>query len=283
MATKIDKEALKWEKKFKYYKNLESKRSLNDYEKNQLRHARNQLAEIPKALKKQELKIGKERLKLAKDIEYDTNLLSKFNPDSFTGKTDMNSRQLAGQYKSIQKRLGINQSKWNQIDFNEGNAKFDNQSNDMRFSSPEGRYVFKDDKTQLEFDSNLAKMKIPSLPNFNVGVDHEAEGTTEKSDGSVIDNTYQPSADNNTTISGIQQNAAKAELAIDKPKKYNQKLLDAGFKTEELDKLRIQHDSWKAARASGTLGDWEAKNFPDRTPRYKNRNKKNKNKNKKKP
>jgi len=218
MATKIDKEALKWEKQFKYYKNLESKRRLNDYEKNQLRHARNQLAEIPKALKKQELKIGKERVNLAKDIEYDTNLLSKFNPDSFTGKTDMNSRQLAGQYKSIQKRLGINQSKWDEIDFNEGNAKFDNQSTDMRFSSPEGRHVFKDDKTQLEFDSNLAKMKIASLPNFNVGVEHAAEGTTENPDGSVVDNT-QPTVNNNAIIPGIQQDTAKSELAIDKPKK----------------------------------------------------------------
>ena len=165
----------------------------------------------------------------------------------------MNSRQIAGQYKSIQKRLGINQSKWDQIDFNEGNAKFDNQSTDMRFSSPEGRHVFKDDKTQLEFDSNLAKMKIASLPNFNVGVEHEAEGTTEKPDGSVIDNT-QPTVNNNATIPGIQQSTAKSELAIAPLKegsagwRIQQDLISKGFKQGELDDLRINHQKWKEQR-----------------------------------
>ena len=93
--------------------------------------------------------------------------------------------------------------------------------------------------------------------------------------------TDMPDLTQTTPTNDLGQNKnVKSELAIDKPKKYNQKLLDAGFKTTELDDLKIQHDSWKAARASGTLGDWEAKHFPDRTPRYKNKKKKNKNKKK---
>ena len=40
--------------------------------------------------------------------------------------------------------------------------------------------------------------------------------------------------------------------------------------------LKERHAAWKKARKEGTLGDWEKKYHPDRTPEYKNKKKKKK-------
>jgi len=56
--------------------------------------------------------------------------------------------------------------------------------------------------------------------------------------------------------------------------KIQQKLKDAGHTQEGLDNLASRHQAWKKARKEGTLGDWERKYHPDRTPEYKNKKKK---------
>tara|TARA_Y100000401_G_scaffold112398_1_gene111775 strand:+ start:153 stop:884 length:732 start_codon:yes stop_codon:yes gene_type:complete len=55
--------------------------------------------------------------------------------------------------------------------------------------------------------------------------------------------------------------------------RIQQKLKDAGHTQEGLDATVARHRAWKAARKSGTLGDWEKKYHPDRTPKYKNKKK----------
>ena len=46
-----------------------------------------------------------------------------------------------------------------------------------------------------------------------------------------------------------------------------------GFSGEERYALHQRHQAWKAARKSGTLGDWEKKYHPDRPSKYTNKKK----------
>ena len=52
------------------------------------------------------------------------------------------------------------------------------------------------------------------------------------------------------------------------------KLIKGGHTQEGLNKKAARHAAWKKARKEGTLGDWEKKYHPDRTPQYKNKKKK---------
>ena len=45
------------------------------------------------------------------------------------------------------------------------------------------------------------------------------------------------------------------------------------FTDDERWAMHTKHKSWKAHRKAGTLGDWEKKYHPDRTPKYKNKKK----------
>ena len=55
--------------------------------------------------------------------------------------------------------------------------------------------------------------------------------------------------------------------------RMQQTLKDSGFTQAGLDKLTDKHAAWKKAKKQGTLGDWEKKYHPDRTPQYTNKNK----------
>jgi hypothetical protein len=132
----------------------------------------------------------------------------------------------------------------------------------------DGKFIQSSGKSNKDYSTGTGVQKEDT-------VTHDAEATVENiktGESKDLSNTTKPNVE-------VKEKNVKSELAIDKPKKYNKDLLKAGFTTDQLDDLRDRHDSWKAARASGTLGDWEATNFPDRTPRYKNKKKK-KNRNK---
>ena len=99
--------------------------------------------------------------------------------------------------------------------------------------------------------------------NSNIVNDSAKAQKVNVKSGEVIDNS-----DNKKTTVETANDSLKIQKG---EKKYNQRLLDAGFTTDQLDKLQTQHSDWKAARKAGTLADWESKYHPDRTPKYKNR------------
>ena len=70
---------------------------------------------------------------------------------------------------------------------------------------------------------------------------------------------------------GISKKDAAKKRWIEKTKKSPAGR--AGFKGEERHALHQRHQAWKAARKSGTLGDWEKKYHPDRPSKYTNKKK----------
>ena len=136
-------------------------------------------------------------------------------------------------------------------------AKYSNTG----YKPPSQRTGGIEDYTQVS-DPTADSLKI--MQGLNVGNDAYSQ----------TDSLLNP---NKTNAAKQDVNATQEALGINKNYKYSQNLLDAGFKKKELEGLQDRHSEWKAARASGTLGDWETRYYPDRTPQYKNK-KKNRNK-----
>jgi len=128
-------------------------------------------------------------------------------------------------------------------------------------SQPLGEFVETGDRS---LTPALKPIGVANSNQSNVVVNDSAKGQEiNLKTGESKDNT-----DNNKTKVEKTSDSIKINKG---EKKYNQRLLDAGFTTDQLDKLQTQHSDWKAAKKAGTLADWEAKYHPDRTPKYKNR------------
>ena len=74
-------------------------------------------------------------------------------------------------------------------------------------------------------------------------------------------------------------NAAYKPKAGTAASRIQKKLIKGGHDQEDLNFKARRHADWKKARKAGTLGDWEKKYHPDRTPEYSNKNKKSSSKN----
>ncbi len=212
--------------------------------------------------------------------------------------------ELEGKISKVQNSLGITKEPVNKEDaaFKEKypNLKLTDQYE--RIQNPDGSWKDPRERTANELgDLNYDRSTLGEVAKYsNTGYKPPSQRT-----GGIEDYTQvsDPTADSLKIMQGLnvgndaysqtdsllnpnKTNAAKQDvnatqeaLGINKNYKYSQNLLDAGFKKKELEGLQDRHSEWKAARASGTLGDWETKYYPDRTPQYKNKNKK-KNRNK---
>ena len=135
------------------------------------------------------------------------------------------------------------------------------------------------------FNRDKAKIKTNSKSNNKTKVtDHKDTGHTKLVKGSdgkvrrvkVSDKT----TDKTIKGSDTRQIKSKDPNAKYTPKKgsaaasIRKKLIKGGHTQKGLNEKAARHAAWKKARKEGTLGDWEKKYHPDRTPEYRNKKKK---------
>ena len=76
------------------------------------------------------------------------------------------------------------------------------------------------------------------------------------------------------TIKSKDPNAKYTPKKGSAASRIQQKLRDGGHTQAGLNEKAARHAAWKKARKEGTLGDWEKKYHPNRTPEYRNKKKK---------
>ena len=142
------------------------------------------------------------------------------------------------------------------------------------------------DKLQINTSSSTSNTKKPKIKSvgtvdFNVNT---ASGLAAYNKALKASKTNQAKTDKEKDKSTTEalhgkRNRAEAKKRKLRPKpgsagaRIQQKLKDAGHTQAGLDATAARHQAWKAARKAGTLGDWEKKYHPDRTPKYKNKKK----------
>ena len=99
-------------------------------------------------------------------------------------------------------------------------------------------------------------------------------GGTLKDPGPGKKGSFVPSKKKkSTTTSKKDPNAKYKPKAGTAASRIQQKLRDGGHTQAGLNEKAARHAAWKKARKEGTLGDWEKKYHPGRTPEYRNKKK----------